>query len=53
LFIDCGILTHVERKDYLRRVSERLITFSDELTVYEASKVIDELKEQKDNANAR
>ncbi len=53
LFIDIGINTLAERKDYFKRVTGRSITWSDELTIVEAIEVINQLKEQKENDKSR
>ncbi len=53
LFIDCQIFGLIPRRDYYERVTGRQVKWSDELTRSEASQVIDQLKEQKENAKAR
>jgi len=50
LFIDIGIETLKQRRDYMERVCGRPVNYSDELFCNEANEVINQLKEQKENA---
>ena len=48
LFIDCGFHTRVQRNAWLSSEIGREIRYMDDLTVAEASKMIDALKEMRD-----
>ena len=53
LFIDCGYHSRKVRNAMLSHRTEREIKFLDELTMREASKIIYELKETKEDAKGR